>query len=976
MSEINLSDRFPDLKPIRKTPTLGTINGIGLTINGSRDHDPETGTYVASHCFSLLFIPLFAIGAYRVARAEEGGWYFLGKEPLSAFAKGWNCLVLASILVGVGYGWWNSHMGTPEYAAGQKLAQAQQLAQDGSVVQAARLYREVVTGGTSHSQEAERSLREMLLGDVMKNTSLEDLAFVFQIAVDLQRQGVLAEVDLAARAVQLVEQRSAPDPAAALALLDAATPYGYESEELTALLRRHLEALVARDASDVAAVSRLAAICKADGDIEKCQQLLVPLEDRLGDTEGARILGQLYALQGEFEKSHALLGPYTEQRLTRLHTAEKDFETTFTTAQQRAIDQLQQGEAPESFYHKHAASSSDQQDVMVQEYVHDKINVDPGVAKAREALQQAAEVVPVALDLGFVLLRRAQEATDPQTRQAELEKAEKTFLAIQGIASESDQYRLYLGQVYYWLGKQDEGRQLFDELLEAKGRGFDTLMSVSHVLREVGAETEFRSLIEEAYEGTTEQDKKEAAAFVRSLSPVDMDDQILWLRRSKPSSLHVKASLSSALGNKAITEGKVQEAANHLQEAIKVYESQPETAELLNNLSLVYNSLAYVTGNRSDCEKSSEMLEKAVALRPSDSILLHNAASSVMESALWDITGDAIDLTKVKGATDLSLIGYLCRNSSDYETYRERLKTDPKIARVVELRENSIVLAPKRYSAYDALTDIYRSQKDLEALRTLLERVEATELDLDNVHRQLREYYSGESDPKRKAEAEGVLTGYRKAVEATRAAGGPTFAVAVERVVRREALLYMIGETIDYDRLVQLAEEAHSTAPSSGTYGVLNAALLTRASATCTQGNSTYAEYAKQYRRSLGPAHLIALLMSSDEKSRKLLLENADVQRVIKLMVEKSKSFPKEWSYWDWAMFRLAEPERAAAVAEALRGDEVRRVSAILKAKLSPLAAVPACDRYWMLLIDGKKDEAIAVLRACADQGVPIPVGF
>jgi hypothetical protein len=186
----------------------------------------------------------------------------------------------------------------------------------------------------------------------------------------------------------------------------------------------------------------------------------------------------------------------------------------------------------------------------------------------------------------------------------------------------------------------------------------------------------------------------------------------------------------------------------------------------------------------------------------------------------------------------------------------------------------------------------------------------------------------------------------------------------------------MIGEPVDCDQLVQLADEAHTAAPSAGTRSVLTAALLTRASVTCAQGSPAYARHADRYCRSLGPSYLIPVLMSGDTELRKLLLEDADVQRVIKLTMEKGQAFPDEWSFWDWAMFRHAAPEQAAAVAEALRGDEVRRLSAILKNRLAPLAATPACDRYWMLQLDGKEGEAIAVLRGCADQGVPIPVDF
>ncbi len=86
----DLSSRFPNLRPIRSAPSLSTVNGIGCTVYGSRDHDPETGTYVKTHWFTFFFIPVFALGAYRVANAPSGGWYFIGREPLSGAAKAWN----------------------------------------------------------------------------------------------------------------------------------------------------------------------------------------------------------------------------------------------------------------------------------------------------------------------------------------------------------------------------------------------------------------------------------------------------------------------------------------------------------------------------------------------------------------------------------------------------------------------------------------------------------------------------------------------------------------------------------------------------------------------------------------------------------------------------------------------------------------------------------------------------------------------
>src|SRR5262245_29593490 len=79
-----LNERFPEMEPISGPPTLSTINGIGSMVYGQRDFDAETGTYVKTQCFCLLFIPIMALKAFRVADAPGGGWYFLGRVPLSS----------------------------------------------------------------------------------------------------------------------------------------------------------------------------------------------------------------------------------------------------------------------------------------------------------------------------------------------------------------------------------------------------------------------------------------------------------------------------------------------------------------------------------------------------------------------------------------------------------------------------------------------------------------------------------------------------------------------------------------------------------------------------------------------------------------------------------------------------------------------------------------------------------------------------
>ena len=70
-------------KPINSTPALTTYNGIGFTLYGCTDVDPETKSYTTTHYFTIFFIPIFPISRYRVIAAGERSWRFLGKLPLS-----------------------------------------------------------------------------------------------------------------------------------------------------------------------------------------------------------------------------------------------------------------------------------------------------------------------------------------------------------------------------------------------------------------------------------------------------------------------------------------------------------------------------------------------------------------------------------------------------------------------------------------------------------------------------------------------------------------------------------------------------------------------------------------------------------------------------------------------------------------------------------------------------------------------------
>src|SRR6266850_3526200 len=215
----SVRQKFPDLQPVKRKPVLATVNGIGLSLFGSRDYDSETRTYVKTHCFCFIFVPLIAIGAYRVADAERG-WYFIGKGRLSSFAKSWNIgffgltLLFAAILAE------HSYKSSPDYRAKQDLKRAAEELTLGRPLEAERLYRNVAEG-KAHAEEGKKGLREAL-DKSLNSDSPQTVAAGFRLLAGLpQRYKSPAPIvpDAPARGRALIEKFRAKDPEGALEIL-------------------------------------------------------------------------------------------------------------------------------------------------------------------------------------------------------------------------------------------------------------------------------------------------------------------------------------------------------------------------------------------------------------------------------------------------------------------------------------------------------------------------------------------------------------------------------------------------------------------------------------------------------------------------------------------------------------------------------------------------------------------------------------
>jgi hypothetical protein len=611
---------------------------------------------------------------------------------------------------------------------------------------------------------------------------------------------------------------------------------------------------------------------------------------------------------------------------------------------------------------------------MVDQYLNNALKDDAGVQAAVEALRRELRVVSVALDLGVVLLRRGQALADADARKAELEKAEKMFLAIRGVAAQREDYQLGLGQVYYWLGKHDEGHKLFDEFLAAKKRRTEDLLDVSKLLREVGVNAEARALAEEAYNGAAEPAKKFAAAEQRSVLGQDVDDQITWLSRSDQSNSFIKASLDCAQGRKALDEGDRARAEIHLNNGAAGFAALPETYVTLNNGALAYFDLFHATGARDAIDKGNAMLAKAVALKPGDSILLGNVSDHLVQAALWDLVNPPVNLTALKRSGDLDLLPFLYQDRAGRDRLLDRLRKHAGLAKAVASYERTQVLAPKRRSVYLRLVSLRAAARDADALRGLADRLEGVDVELTDALKETRETYQGKKDAKN---MERLKAGLKQAAEnlaEARKVGGVTLAVALRNLAQWKMGLDTLEPGVDADEVVRLAEEAHAAAPSQATVLGLAGARLWRASRALEKQEPGYAALAKKGGRWVGPTYLVAVALTEKPELRPAILANADVKQALELVKDSAARFPDDPSEWQWALLSAAYPKEAGQIAEALRKDALTAAVHRLHRKLDPLGAVSALEQYWASRAAGNDAEAAAVVRRAVAEGVPLPL--
>src|SRR5581483_9320718 len=143
----------------------------------------------ATWCLALVFVPVLALRAYRVARAQNRGWYFIGREPLSFFAKVGNAAVIAAVIAIMAGIQLNVYLSSPAYKAKQQMAEANALVEQGQFAKAAGIYQSLALAADGRRSQADNATAAVkdLLDTRLASAPLNESAGVITAAARIAR---------------------------------------------------------------------------------------------------------------------------------------------------------------------------------------------------------------------------------------------------------------------------------------------------------------------------------------------------------------------------------------------------------------------------------------------------------------------------------------------------------------------------------------------------------------------------------------------------------------------------------------------------------------------------------------------------------------------------------------------------------------------------------------------------------------------
>lgn len=605
------------------------------------------------------------------------------------------------------------------------------------------------------------------------------------------------------------------------------------------------------------------------------------------------------------------------------------------------------------------------------EYIYEEIKKLPSYLSAIRNYEEASAIVPVIMDLGISELRAGQNSGDPAQRVSLFKKAEDRFISLQEADGGSVESKSFLSQVYFWSGRQDDGKKLFEEILKLSNRSVENLLTLAGTYREVGDVVAAKELCKEAFEkaGATEDQKSSAASYL-VLMANETDEKVEWLEKITPRNVATKTRLAEARGQLLLEDSKNDEAVEYFREAAEGWASLPPSSSSMNNAALVEATLFNLTGEISHHENGSKFMERAAKLDPNNSIVLENASSFLLNTALMQITKDRIHPRLVREGIGLGSLRSLYTDQTSRAELLNQLKKNENFTKALTYLDRALLLAPNNSGLYGSALAIHAYLKDENALAGILRQAESARFDHSQQVIAMKDFLSGSEDDKVRTTIQQTTAYQQDLISQIEDPVAKQFVIANQVDSRLEA--FTVGDPIDYEAEIALLENAMQVAPSTRIQTPLIDARCKQACDAITAQNPESKKLVDSARRLTGARFIIILGLTS-ETIRPVIISDPAVKKAFEAFLDSSARFPDSPDHLSVFHAKSFRPDQYANIQEKFIKDGLTDQTNKLQQILSGWHPTQMISSAVHHLARGESAEAASFLAKAKSFGLQLP---
>ncbi len=693
---------------------------------------------------------------------------------------------------------------------------------------------------------------------------------------------------------------------------------------------------------------------------------------RAAEGKIATLVGVALARSGKTEEAAALLRPIVSRDLPEFLLAFQNWERAVNNKHQWLWKSLELGSADRTFIARLNQMSKEQAVQEAEQWVHHQTELDANVASLRTKWRERVDVHPAASELAMIELALGRSLPPGGERQSRLEAAEKLFLDLRKVLRGDPHQELQLGQVYFWLGKEKEGSEIFGRLEE--GGDPKILHALGEVYRGFYRMDAARRVLEKAFEKASAQERM-AVALTRSISTFDMEDRLAWLQKSDVSSPGIKAEIDTTQAYLSMESGDYAGAVPPLRRASAYYQGRPESPSSLNNGALIDNQLATATGDFKQLLEALRKLRKAHELEPESAILLVNYIDGLMRVGHSALAGDALRGDLLHELPSPHWRDYVVPPPTR-EQWKARAAAQPELRRAADLGAKCVILSPDNESAYTAQGEYLMATHDLAGFRRLREAVEANPPKRSDDAAKDRAHDRGEYTAAEKNAALRSLGRLDERLAAARKAGhGPTLAYALIRAswTRLNNLRRGLGDQ-KIDRVVQDAEEAVKAFDARPTRVALAQVRMHQTALAYAASDEAFGRWVSE-NPGVSASHLLVLYARKHPDLAPAIREREDVKHAARAADEARRMDPSRASLSLWSWLDLSEHAAREDARKAYRDDALLLEEARLDRLLNLGSAEKAVEAWLAATACGETELAAAIAAQARSAGL-LPAFF